>query len=186
MTRDLVKVGYARVSSVGQSLGVQREKLAAGGIDRIFEETRSGVESNRPVLRRCLDYVRDGDLLVFTRVDRLARSAADRLNIVDDLTDRHVAIKVIDRPIDTSDAADRAFLGMLAIFAEFENDIRKERQMDGIDKAKARGIQFGRKLQLTSEMISEIKAMRSDGDAIKAILADAGLSKASDYRALAR
>ncbi|GAA0785369.1 recombinase family protein [Roseibium denhamense] len=178
-------VGYARVSTLGQSLEVQLQKLEAAGVDKVFEEKKSGVDANRPALKQCLDYLRQGDTLLISRIDRLARSAEDLLRIVRELEEKQVTIKVLDQSIDTRDAAGKAFLGMLAVFAEFETNIRKERQMDGIAKAKAKGTKFGRKKALTAEVISSIKSMRVDEErTIPEIMAKTGLSKATVYRAL--
>ncbi|ATG49288.1 resolvase [Celeribacter ethanolicus] len=182
----MATVGYARVSSLGQSLEVQRDKLTAFGVDKIFEEKRSGLDSSRIALKQCLDYLREGDTLVISRIDRLARSAEDLLRIVRELEGKGVAFKVLDQPIDTKDAAGRAFLGMLAVFAEFETSIRKERQMDGIEKAKSKGVRFGRKTLLTENVIETIKGMRQDGKTVPQIMDRMGLSKASVYRALGK
>jgi len=178
-------VGYARVSTLGQSLDVQVEKLRKVGVDKLFEEKRSGVDAQRPALRQCLEYLREGDTLIISRIDRLARSAEDLLRIVRELDARQVTLKVLDQSIDTRDAAGKAFLGMLAVFAEFETNIRKERQMDGIAKAKAKGTRFGRKPALTEETVSSIRAMRGEGETVPAIMVKTGLSKATVYRALA-
>ncbi|MCI5077936.1 recombinase family protein [Oricola sp.] len=182
----MATVGYARVSSLGQSLEVQKEKLTAFGVDKLFEEKRSGMDSARPALKQCLEYLREGDTLAISRIDRLARSAEDLLRIVRELEAKGVTLKVLDQSIDTRDAAGKAFLGMLAVFAEFENSIRKERQMDGIAKAKAKGVQFGRKSLLTDEAVEEIKSLREDGKTVPEIIKATGLSKASVYRALGR
>ncbi len=178
-------VGYARVSSLGQSLDVQVDKLRLAGAEKIFEEKRSGLDADRPALRRCLEYVREGDTLIFTRIDRLARSAEDLLRIVRELERRGVIMKVLDQSIDTSDAAGRAFLGMLAVFAEFETNIRRERQMDGVAKAKSRGTKFGRKRQVTDKVASQIREDRNAGKTVPQIMKERGLSRASVYRALA-
>lgn len=178
-------VGYARVSTLGQSLEVQREKLKGVGVDKLFEEKRSGVDANRPALKQCLEYLREGDTMVISRIDRLARSAEDLLRIVRELDGKGVTLRVLDQTIDTRDAAGKAFLGMLAVFAEFETNIRKERQMDGIAKAKAKGTKFGRKLALTTGVIASIKSMRKDEEmTVPEIMAKTGLSKATVYRAL--
>ncbi|WP_319567485.1 recombinase family protein [Cohaesibacter marisflavi] len=181
----MVVVGYARVSSLGQSLEVQKNKLREAGVEKLFEEKRSGVDTNRPALKQCLEYLREGDTLVFTRIDRLARSAEDLLRITRQLDNKGVTVRVLDQSIDTSDAAGKAFLGMLAVFAEFETNIRKERQMDGIAKAKAKGTKFGRKPALTEETISAIRQSREDGKTVPQIMKETGLSKATVYRALA-
>jgi DNA invertase Pin-like site-specific DNA recombinase len=142
----MTQIAYCRVSSVGQSLDVQRDKVTAVGVEpsNIFEEKRSGLDSGRPELKACLRALRKGDVLTITRIDRLARSATDLLNIVRDLGKRGAELKVLDQSIDTGTPAGRAMLQMLAVFAEFETAIRSERQMDGIAKAKAKGVKFGR------------------------------------------
>ncbi|WP_319497782.1 recombinase family protein [uncultured Cohaesibacter sp.] len=177
-------VGYARVPSLGQSLDVQIEKLDAIGADKIFKEKRSGVDTARPALKQALEYVREGDQFVISRIDRLARSAEDLLRIVRELEEKGVTLRVIDQPIDSREATGRAFLGMLGIFAEFENSIRRERQMDGIAKAKSKGTRFGRKVLLTEDTVNEIKLMRENGKTVPEIMKAKGLSKASVYRAL--
>lgn len=180
-------VGYARVSTLGQSLEVQREKLEGVGFDKLFEEKKSGVDANRPALKQCLDYLREGDTLLVTRIDRLARSAEDLLRIVRELEDKGVTLGVLDQSIDTRDAAGKAFLGMLAVFAEFETNIRRERQMDGIAKAKSKGTKFGRKPALTPDVIASIKTMREEEEqTVPEIMAKTGLSKATVYRALSK
>ena len=177
-------VGYARVSSTGQDLAVQLEKLA--GCDKVFKEKRSGVDTGRPELKRCLDYLREGDSLLVTKIDRLARSTSDLYRIVSLLADKGVAFKVTDDPtIDTTSRTGKLIMGILALIAEFENDIRRERQMDGIAKAKERGVHFGRKLELTPEKVAEIKALRKSGVTVPEIMRRTDLSKATVYRAMA-
>src|SRR3990170_4967599 len=163
----MTTVGYARVSSTGQDLAVQLEKLEGAGCDKVFKEKRSGVDAGRPELKRCLDYLREGDTLLVTKIDRLARSTADLYRIVSLLAEKGVAFKVTDDPsIDTTSRTGKLVMGILALIAEFENDIRGERQMDGIAKAKERGVRFGRKLELTPERIAQIKKLRKGGDTV--------------------
>ena len=179
-------VAYIRVSSIGQNLDVQRDKMLELGVqpDQIYEEKRSGLDSNRPALKEALRFARKGDTFVITKIDRLARSAADLLSIVKGLQEKGVELRVLDQNIDTSNAAGRAMLQMLGVFAEFEAAIRKERQMDGIAKAKSKGTKFGRKTQATPEVVSEIRRLRAEGMLIKEIMSGTGLSKATVYRAL--
>jgi DNA invertase Pin-like site-specific DNA recombinase len=140
----MTTVGYARVSSTGQDLEVQLEKLK--GCDKVFKEKRSGVDAGRPELKRCLEYLREDDTLLVTKIDRLARSTSDLYRIISTLTEKGVSFRVIDDPaIDTSSRTGKLVMGILALIAEFENDIRRERQMDGIAKAQERGVRFGRK-----------------------------------------
>ncbi|MER9852581.1 MULTISPECIES: recombinase family protein [unclassified Mesorhizobium] len=182
----MAQVAYIRVSSLGQSLEVQRDKMRAIGVepDHIFEEKRSGVDTNRPALKEALRFARKGDAFVITKIDRLARSATDLLQIVQQLEGKGVALRVLDQQIDTSTPAGKAMLQMLAVFAEFETAIRKERQMDGIAKAKEKGTKFGRKTQVTVEVAMDIRRLREGGLMIPDIMQKTGLSKASVYRAL--
>ncbi len=183
----MTALAYIRVSSIGQSLEVQRDKVTEAGVDpkNIFEEKRSGLDSGRPELKACLRALRKGDVLVITKIDRLARSATDLLNIVSVLEKDGVALRVLDQSIDTSTPAGRAMLQMLAVFAEFETAIRAERQMDGIAKAKAKGVKFGRKAARTPETVEAIRARREAGETVPQIMRATGLSKATVYRALA-
>jgi DNA invertase Pin-like site-specific DNA recombinase len=108
-------------------------------------------DAGRPELKRCLEYLREGDTLLVTKIDRLARSTSDLYRIVSRLAEKGVEFRVIDDPaIDTSSRTGKLVMGILALIAEFENDIRHERQMDGIAKARDRGIRFGRKPQDSS------------------------------------
>lgn len=170
-------VGYARVSSVGQSLEVQEAKLVSVGCEEIFKEKRSGLDAERPKLAECLRYLRKGDTLVISRIDRLARSAEHLLSLVGDLEAKGVTLKVLDQSIDTSDAAGRAFLGMLAVFAQFETDIRRERQMDGIAKAKEKGVKFGRKPALSPDQQAEANRLRGEGWSLQQIARHLKVSK---------
>lgn len=178
-------VGYARVSTIGQALDVQQERLEGAGVDKVYAEKRSGMDAKRPQLQACLDYVREGDTLLVTKIDRIARSTADFHSILKRLSDKGVAFKALDDPeADTSTRTGKLLIGILALIAEFENDIRKERQMEGIAKAKARGTKFGRKKQLTEDTITSIATMRAEGKTVPEIMVTTGLSKASVYRAL--
>lgn len=142
---DGTLVGYARVSSAGQSLEVQREQLRAAGCKKVFEETKSGrTASDREALQDALEYVREGDTLAVTRLDRLARSVLDLESIVARLREKGADLRATEQAVDTRTATGTAFYQMLGVFAQFENAIRRERQMEGIAKAKARGVYKGR------------------------------------------
>jgi DNA invertase Pin-like site-specific DNA recombinase len=179
----MTTVGYARVSSTGQDLQVQLEKFH--DCNKVFQEKRSGVDTGRPELKRCLDYLREGDTLLVTKLDRLARSTSDLYRIVLQLSDKGVEFKVLDDPaIDTSSRTGKVVMGILALIAEFENDIRRERQMDGIAKARDRGVKFGRKPLLVSETVKKVRKLRKAGKTVPEIMRQTSLSKASVYRAL--
>jgi DNA invertase Pin-like site-specific DNA recombinase len=151
-------VGYARVSSVGQSLEVQLDKLKH--CDKIYQEKKSGVSGRRPQLETCLEYVREGDTLVVTRLDRLARSMLHLCQIANELKRKEVDLQVLDQNINTSDATGRLLFNMLGAIAQFETEIRAERQMDGLRKAKERGVQFGPDKKLTAHQVAELQARR--------------------------
>ena len=177
-------VGYARVSSVGQSLDVQLDKLQH--CDKTFKEKRSGVSNKRPRLKACLEYIREGDTLVVTRLDRLARSTLHLCQLAEQLEKKQVNLQVLDQSIDTEDATGRLLFNMLGAISQFETEIRAERQMDGIQNAKARGVTFGRKKQLTQAQCAELRHKRADGVLIRTLMAEYNLSKASVYRYLAQ
>lgn len=186
----MAKIGYARVSSTGQSLEVQLDKLNAYGCKepdgRIFQEKKSGTNTdNRPEWLACKRHLRNGDTLVVTKIDRLARSTFHLTQIANDLKEKGVELVVLDQNIDTSTNEGKLLFNMLASIAEFENDIRRERQTDGLIKARANGVKFGAKAKLSNEQLSEMKQKRADGVLIKDIMLEYGLSKASVYRLLA-
>ena len=175
-------VGYARVSSVGQSLAVQLEKLKA--CDKLFQEKRSSTCSQRSRLQACLEYVREGDTLVVTRLDRLARSTLHLCQLAEQLARKQVNLQVLDQNIHTGDATGRLLFNMLGAIAQFETEIRAERQRDGIQNAKARGVRLGRKKDLTEQECLALRQQRAQGALIKTLMKDYKLSKASVYRYL--
>jgi DNA invertase Pin-like site-specific DNA recombinase len=138
-------IGYARVSTTDQDLSIQEAALRAAGCEMIRAEKRSGATTEgREELRTVLDFLRKGDVLMVTRIDRLARSIGDLQDIVRTVRARGASLKATEQPIDTSTAAGKCFLDMLGVFAEFETNLRRERQLEGIAKAKAAGIYKGR------------------------------------------
>lgn len=179
----MAKIGYARVSTVGQSLDVQLDKLK--DCEKIFQEKMSGTNDKRPRLQACLEYVREGDSLVVTRLDRLARSTLHLCQIAADLERLKVDLQVLDQNINTGDATGRLLFNMLGAIAQFETEIRAERQAEGIRKAKERGVKLGKKKKLTNEQIAELQTKRSEGILIKTLMKDYDISKASVYRYLA-
>ncbi|WP_436356515.1 recombinase family protein [Brevundimonas sp. CEF1] len=153
-------VGYARVSSVGQSLEVQEAALVEAGCGKVFAEKRSGTtQEGREELRRALEYVREGDTFVVTRIDRLARSVTDLSEVVAVLTAKGVSFRALQQgEFDTTAATGRLFLTMLGAFAEFETSLRRERQMEGIAKAKAEGRYKGRPITVDRAAIQRLHA----------------------------
>lgn len=175
-------VDYARVSSIGQTLDVQLDKLKH--CDKIFQEKKSGASGKQPRLEACLEYVREGDTFVVTRLDRLARSTLHLCQVAAELERKQVALQVLDQNINTNDATGRLLFNMLAAIAQFETEIRAERQMDGIQKAKERGVKVGQRKKLNQQQIAELKGRRKEGVLIKTLMKDYGISKASVYRFL--
>jgi DNA invertase Pin-like site-specific DNA recombinase len=179
-------VGYARVSSVGQSLDVQHEKLKAAGCEKVFAEKKSGRQVyTRPQLQACLAYVRDGDTLVISRLDRMARSVLDLAKIAELLAAKGVALRVLDQAIDTSSSEGRLMFSLLGAFAQFEADIRAERQADGIKLAKVRGVRFGRKAALSEVQKETIRRLRLEENfSVGQLQERFHVGRATVYRAL--
>jgi DNA invertase Pin-like site-specific DNA recombinase len=178
----MANVGYARVSSIGQSLDVQLDKLNGFDCDEIFKEKHTGTTADRPALKECRKYLRSGDVLVITKLDRLARSTFHLTQIADELKVNNIELVVLDQNIDTSTPTGKLLFNVLASIAEFETEIRKERQMEGIAKAKAKGVRFGRKVKLSNIQVTEMRLKRQEGALIKELMSTYDLSKASVYR----
>ena len=149
----MATAGYARVSSIGQNLDVQLDKLREYGCEEIFEEKRSGRTASRPALKECLRYVRRGDVLVITRLDRLARSTLDLHRILEQLQESDVGFVVLDQAIDTMTSAGKLMFGILTSVAEFETHLPKERQDEGGSRARAEGMRFGPTPKLTEDHV---------------------------------
>jgi len=184
MMSSIHLIGYARVSSIGQNLDVQLEKLKE--CHKIFQEKSSAASGKRIQLQLCLEYVREGDTLVVTRLDRLARSTLHLAQIANELDRKKVNLIVIDQNIDTSDATGRLLFNMLGAIAQFETEIRAERQMDGIKKAKDNGVKFGREKVLDGQQILELRTKRESGTLIKELMKEYALSKSSVYRYISK
>ena len=176
-------IGYARVSSSGQSLEIQLEALHSYGVDMIFSEKQSATSTNqRHELKRCLDYIREGDSVVITKLDRLARSTFDLTNIAKQLEDKGVDLIVLEQNIDTSTTTGRLLFNMLGVIAQFETEIRKERQLSGIAKAKENGVKFGAKSKLSEEQVNQMVLDRQEGMLIRECAVKYNISNDSVYR----
>ena len=162
-----MKYGYARVSTTDQDLTIQIDALNAAGCETIRQEKVSGTSTQgRDELNTLLEFMREGDELVVTRVDRLARSIRDLQNIVYDLNKKGVTISATEQPIDTKTSAGKCFLDMLGVFGEFETNLRKERQMEGILKAKEKGVYKGRKPSVDVQKVKELHQTGKGGSKI--------------------
>src|ERR1700719_2352909 len=175
-------IGYARVSTTDQDLSIQEATLRAAGCDVIRAEKQSRTSTQgRAELRTVLDFISKGDVLMVTRVDRLARSIGDLQDIVRALKAKDASLRATEQPLDTGTAAGKCFLDMLGVFAEFESNLRRERQLEGIAKAKAAGVYKGRPASIDAAQVREMKAQgRGASEIAKALK----IGRASVYRVL--
>ena len=179
-------VGYARTSTTDQKAGLdaQLEQLGDAGCGKIFQEEISSVATQRPQLEAALDYVREGDTVVVTKLDRLARSTADLLKLVELLKEKGVHIRFLANPeMNTQSANGKLMLTVLAAIAEFERELMLERQRDGIARAKAEGKYKGRAPTARARS-SEVIALKGEGKSVPQIIEVTGISRASVFRIL--
>ena len=174
--------GYARVSTEDQDTGIQIAALEAAGCMTVFSENKSGTRRDgRTELSILLQCVREGDTVLITRIDRLARSMKDLQDIVHELKQKGVSLKATEQAIDTSTAAGKAFLDMLGVFAEFETNLRRERQLEGIAKAKSEGVYKGRPPSINPAQVRELSLA---GNGPSEIAKKLNMSRSSVYRIL--
>ncbi|GBR54720.1 DNA resolvase [Neokomagataea thailandica NBRC 106555] len=180
-----MKYGYARVSTADQSLDLQFEILKNHGCEVIRGEKVSGTSrEGRTELATLMQFIRSGDCLVVTRIDRLARSISDLSDIVRELESRGVSLMATEQPIDTSDAMGRMFISLLGVFGQFETELRKERQAEGIAKAKSKGVYKGRPPKW--ERIEQVFELKRQGVANTEIGKQLGLSRSYVWKVLQR
>lgn len=178
----MTTIGYARVSSEDQNCELQVAALHAAGCEIVRSEKKSGTTtSGRAELETVLSFLRKGDTLMVVRIDRLARSVADLEAIVARIHNSGAHLRAVEQPIDTSSAGGRAFLQMLSVFSEFETALRRERQLEGIRKAKIDGRYRGRKPSVPSD---EVRRLRAEGVSPTKIATMLKIGRASVYRAL--
>jgi len=180
-------VGYARTSTMDQTAGLeaQERELRDAGCDKLFVEQVSSVDVRaRDRLAEALDYVRDGDTLVVTKLDRLARSVAHLLEVLEALTAKGASLRILSMGIDTGTATGKLMLTLLGGVAEFERSIMLERQREGIAKAKAAGKYKGRKPTAMAKS-DDVRALRAKGMKPNDIAKEVGIGRASVYRILA-
>ncbi|WP_421997297.1 recombinase family protein [Roseovarius confluentis] len=180
-------IGYARTSTLDQKAGLeaQRDELTAAGCEKLFEEQVSSVDVGaRTRLAEALDYVRDGDTLIVTRLDRLARSVPHLLEILDTLTGKGATLRILGMGIDTGTPTGKLMLTVLGGIAEFEREIMLERQREGIAKAKAAGKYKGRKPTARARA-DDVLALHNKGLGATEISKEIGIGRASVYRILA-
>jgi DNA invertase Pin-like site-specific DNA recombinase len=176
-------IGYARVSTRDQTVAAQRDALAKAECARIFEETASGANRERPELKAALDYMRAGDTLVVWKLDRLARSLKQLIETVEGLEQRGIGFRSLTEAIDTTTAGGRLVFQIFGALAEFERQVIRERTRAGLDAARVRGRKPGRKPSLTPKDIQAAKAMLADPEINVADVAHRlGVSQATLYR----
>ena len=177
-------VGYARVSSSGQSLDIQNEALIAARCEKVFAEKMSGRSaSDRIELINAIDFVREGDTLIVTRLDRLARSVSDLHQIIEKLGAKKVGFRCLNQSgVDTDSSTGKLMVAVLGAVAQFENDIRRERQMEGVARAKAEGKYRGRPATIDP---TRVKELHEKGLGASQIAREMNIGRASVYRALA-
>jgi DNA invertase Pin-like site-specific DNA recombinase len=176
-------IGYARVSTTGQNFDLQIEQLTSAGASKIFKEKVSGVKRDRPQLTEMLNYVRDGDTVVVTKLDRIARSTKNLLEIIEVLAGKGVEFKVLNINLDTSTPTGKLMLTMLGAIATFEREMMLERQAEGIAKAKSEGKYRGRKPTAFAKK-DDVLRLASEGATKQAIADKLDIGVASVYRVL--
>jgi DNA invertase Pin-like site-specific DNA recombinase len=182
------KIGYARVSTLDQHPEAQQQRLKDAGCERVFtDHGASGAKASRPEWDKCLAYLRPGDTLTCVKLDRIGRSLRNLLDVLADLEERKVDLVCLDQPIDTTTAMGKMLFGILAVFAEFERDLVRERTKEGLANTKARGRSGGRKPKLTEDQVATVRKMHATGDhSIGEIGRAFGVSRQTIYRALKR
>lgn len=179
-------IGYARVSTNAQDLEDQRQQLAAAGCERIFAEKISGVRSDRPELRRLLEHVRADDVVTVTRLDRLARSTRDLLDLVEQLNRAGAGFRSLAEPwADTTSPAGKMVMTVMAGIAEFERSLIIERTQRGQQAARERGVKFGAKPKLTERQVRDAQAQIQAGRSMAAVARQLNVHRSTLYRALA-
>lgn len=174
-------IGYARVSTTDQNLDAQVKQLTEAGCDRIYQEKVSGVKRDRPELSSLLDYVREGDVVVCCKLDRIARSTAHLLEITETLEKKGVAFRVLNLNLDTTTPTGKLMLTMLGAIATFEREMMLERQRDGIAEAKEAGKYKGRKATAKAKS-AEVMELLRQGMTKEAVAEAVGIGVASVYR----
>lgn len=174
-------IGYVRVSSVDQNVARQLDGIT---LEKRFEEKLSGKNRDRPELEKCLEFARDGDVLMVHSIDRLARNQRDLQNIVGDLVAKGVSIKFITENLEFGNIDNpmgALMLSMMGAFAEFERTMIKSRQLEGIRKAKERGQQFGRK-PLKKKLINELNERLANNEKVTKIAVDLNIGVSTIYK----
>lgn len=178
-------IGYARVSTQDQNTGMQIDALQSAGCEKVFTDKASGASADRPELEAALNYLREGDVLVVWRLDRLGRSLKHLVTVVADLEKKGIGFRSVNESIDTTTAQGKLIFHIFAALAEFERELIRERTKSGLEAARARGRKGGRKPSLSPKKIEVARKMYAEGDSTVAEIAKVlGVSRATIYRHL--
>ncbi|SKX74603.1 resolvase [Mycobacteroides abscessus subsp. abscessus] len=178
-------IGYARVSTTEQSTGLQLDALHSAGVERVFvDEGVSGSVSSRPELDRCLEVLREGDTLVVWRLDRLARSLKNLLELVESLSNRGIHLRSLTEAIDTSSASGRLVLSVFGALAEFERSLIIERTQAGLAAARSRGARIGRPTAMSKGQVEQAKTLVEAGHRVGDVARTLGVGRSTLYRVL--
>ncbi|SIG38023.1 site-specific recombinase PinR [Mycobacteroides abscessus subsp. abscessus] len=178
-------IGYARVSTVEQSTALQLDALHSAEVGRVFvDEGVSGSVSSRPELDRCLEVLREGDTLVVWRLDRLARSLRNLLELVESLSTKGIHLRSLTESIDTSSASGRLVLSVFGALAEFERSLIIERTQAGLAAARLRGARIGRPMAMSAGQVEQAKTLVSAGHRVSEVARSLGVGRSTLYRAL--
>lgn len=178
------KFGYARVSTAEQSTDIQKEALLSAGVDKVFLENYTGTKANRPELDKLREQLREGDFIYITKLDRLARSTRDLLNLVNEFEQAGVTLLVLEQSINTSTNEGKFLLNVLGAVAELERDLIVARTKQGLAAAKAKGKLGGRKAKMSPQQMAEVQKFYEQGKPVSEIATLFNVSRASIYRAL--
>lgn len=178
-------IGYARVSTVEQSTDLQLDALNGAGVEQVFtDEGISGSVSSRPELDRCLAHLRPGDTLVVWRLDRLARSLRNLLELVESLSARGIHLRSLTESIDTSSASGRLVLSVFGALAEFERALIIERTQAGLQAARSRGARIGRPAAMTDGQVEQARTLVGAGHRVSEVARTLGVGRSTLYRVL--
>ncbi len=182
-----MQVGYARVSTLEQNLDLQLDALDKSGCQRVFKDTTSGARSDRQGLRDALDYVREGDVLVVWKLDRLGRGLRHLIDTITSLDARGVGFKSLQESLDTTTSGGRLIFHIFGALAEFERELIRERTMAGLHAARARGREGGRPQKLDGRKLALARSMMQDKTvSVTEVAKTLGVNRSTLYRALAR
>ena len=178
-------IGYARVSTVGQTLEQQSEALTAAGAGKIFHDVMSGARDDRPGFTECMRYLREGDTLIVWRLDRLGRNMRSIINTLHELTQRGVTVRSLHDGVDTSTSTGRMVAGILMSIAEYERELVRERTALKLEHARKSGRKFGRPTKLNADQAALARRMKATGETAATICRTLGIGRTTLYRYLA-